>query len=337
MTTLPVLRYSTAHQPEEQAFETWRKLMAPIYGVVPRSRGGRHPGGSTTAYLLGDLMANRTLFSAQAITRDRKRVDATPDHVIFQFWRTGGYRGQIQSEPVAYGAGTVALSDRRRTLAGQFAPADTVGVVVPRPLLAGLDLDRRGVRFDPARNRLLQARLIALYRELPQTDPAQVPALRNELLGFCRRVLDPSSAKDVLEGAALDRGQLALAHRHVLAHLGEPDLSPASIAASLGISRATLYRAFAPRGGVMGYVQDQRYRSLRDALADPHELRSIAELAAAHGLTSLPSASRGFRARFGMTAREWRQLRHAEATERNEVTPDRFWAWFHDLGRKKAA
>ncbi|MGU3421798.1 hypothetical protein [Methylobacterium sp. D54C] len=85
------------------------------------------------AYLLGDLLANRTYFTGQHVTRDRKRVDATPDHIFFQLWRSGGYTGQIEGRSITVGAGTVALSDRRRTLDVRFAPSDTIGLVVPLP------------------------------------------------------------------------------------------------------------------------------------------------------------------------------------------------------------
>lgn len=334
MTSLPVLHFSTAHHSEEVGFEAWRRLMAPIYGIVPNSRSGRHPGGSTAAYLIGDLLANRTIFSPQAITRDRRRVDATPDHIIFQFWRTGGYIGEIQTQPIAYGPSTVVLSDRRRTLAGRFGPSDTIGLVVPRPVLADLDLETRPVRFDPVRNRLLQARLVALHRELPGIPVDRVPELRDELVGLLRRILDPSTAPDVLEGAELNRSLSVLADRFILAHLGSRELSPTAIASGLGISRATLYRVFAAQGGVMQAVQEQRFRTIRDALADPLETRTLTDLAAAHGLHSPAYLSRNFRARFGVTPTDWRQACRAVARERAELAPERLHGWFNDLGKR---
>ncbi len=325
---LPVLRYSTAGQPRDQAVETWRALMRLMYGIEPAARDaqGRAPGGGIAVHRVGMLLANRTVWHGQHVARDRRLADPTPDHIAFQFCRSGSYHGDIAGSTASLLPGTVVVANRRRMLAGRLA-ADTIGLVVPRHLVAGLDTDALAIRFDPARNRLLGARLELLHRTLPRARPADVPALEAELIGFVRHLLDPSRAVDVLEGPALDAGQFARAERLVLARLDDRDLAPEDIAAALGISRATLYRLFAPLGGVMAYVQEQRFLALRDALADPLERRSLTRLAGAHGIGSSAHLSRGFRARYGAAPRDWAAARRAEAVARQgEVLgPARTW------------
>ena len=307
-TTLPVLRYRTTGQPQEQATETWRRLMRLMYSIDPadRNAAGRPPRGGITVYRLGSLLANRTVWHAQHVSRDRRLADTTPDHITFQLCRSGGYRGHISGHTAALLPGTVAVANRRRMLAGVLA-ADTMGLIVPRHLLVGLDPDALAVRFDSARNRLLRARVDLLYRGLPLTPPNQLPVLEAELIGFLRRLLDPSQATDVLEGPELDVGQFVLAERFIRAHLSDPELAPDAIGAALGISRATLYRLFAPHGGVRAYVLDQRFRALRNALADPLEMRTLAQLALAHGIRSGAHLSHGFRQRYGMSPRAYRE------------------------------
>ncbi|MEH3117285.1 MAG: helix-turn-helix domain-containing protein [Methylorubrum populi] len=326
--TLPVLRYSTAGEPPEQAVETWRRLMKLMYSIDPaeRNANGQAPGGGIAVYRVGSLLANRTVWHAQYVARDRRLADATPDHIAFQLCRSGSYHGNISGRTASLLPGTVAVANRRRMLAGNLA-ADTMGLIVPRHLFAGVDTDALAVRFDAARNRLLGARVDLLYRSLPRTRSEAVPALETELIGFLRRLLDPSQASDVLEGPELDVGQFALAERFVLSRLGDPHLAPEHIAAALKISRATLYRLFAPVGGVSAYVQDQRFLAFRDALADPLEARSLTRLAEVHGIRSAAHLSRSFRARFGASPRAWRERqRTAALAEQGDVLgPARAW------------
>lgn len=336
--TLPVLRYGTAGQPPEQAVETWRRLMRLTYSIDPAGRDarGRAPGGGIAVHRIGSLLANRTVWKTQHVSRDRRLADATPDNIAFQLCRSGSYHGDISGRTASLLPGTVAVANRRRMLAGQLG-ADTLGLIVPRRYFAGLDTDALAIRFDPARNRLLGARLDLLHRTLPRARLADVPALEAELIGFVRRLLDPSGAADVLEGPELDAGQRARAERHVLARLGEPDLGPATIAAALGISRATLYRLFAPLGGVMAYVQEQRFQALRAALADPLETRSLTRLAEAHGIAGSAQLSRGFRARYGATPRDWRAERRAEAVPGQDDVLASARAWLSALARPPEA
>ncbi|MGU3422946.1 helix-turn-helix domain-containing protein [Methylobacterium sp. D54C] len=309
-----MLRYDTTTQPEEQAIETWRQLMRLMYSIdpAPRNVAGNAPQGGIAVYRLGSMLVNRTVWRAQHVSRDQRLADATPDHIAFQLCRSGSYYGDISGRTAALLPGTVAVANRRRMLAGNLA-ADTMGLVMPRHLFVGLDTDALAVRFDAARNRLLAARVDLLYRSLPLTPIEQVPALETELTGFVRHLLDPSRAFDVLEGPELDLGQFALAERFILARLSDPDLVPEDIAAGLGISRSVLYRLFAPHGGVRAFILDRRFRTLRHALADPLERRSLAQLAQAYGIRSLQHLSHGFRQRYGISPRAWREQRRPAA------------------------
>jgi AraC-like DNA-binding protein len=337
MSGLASLYFTTAGQHPEAAFETWRRLMAPLFDVKPFSRVGEHPGGSVIAYLLGDLMVNRTHFTAQHVTRDRKRADSTPDHIQFQLWRTGGYIGTIAQQAIFSTPGSVVLSDRRLTFDTRSSASDTLGFVIPRDVFTGFKVDAAGFRFDPVRNRLLSARITTLYRRLPHVAPAEVPALRAELVAFLRRILDPSRASDVLEGPELDTGILPLAERCIRTGLADPNLSPEGLAASLQVSRATLYRLFAASGGVRHHIHETRLLAIRDALADPLETRTITRVATDHGIVDMPHFSRSFRARFDMTPRSWRAHHLARSVGIGQHAPEPFWQWYNGLGTSGAA
>lgn len=153
-------------------------------------------------------------------------------------------------------------------------------------------------------------------------------------MAFLRRILDPSQAADVLEGRELDNGLFAVAARIVEANLGHPDLGAETLASAVGISRATLYRVFAPLGGVMHYIIEQRILAIRDALMDPMETRSLTRLAADHGIGSLSYLSRSFRARFDVTPRGWRAHHASRVRAQGIDSHEPFWRWFHHLGQR---
>lgn len=332
MPLLPSRHHSTFDLPEERGVADWRAMMAHSYRVERAPGAAAAPGGALSYHLLGEVIANRTVFGPQVATRDRRLISGTPDHLVLQFWRTGGYRGEVGGEPIALRPGHVVLANRRRELAVRFARSDTAGLVVPRACLGGIDVDRLGTRLDPERDRLAAARIAALFRQLPQMGADRAEPVRDELLAFLRRLLDPSRAPDVLDGAELDLGVAELARRAIEAELGSPLLTPDRVAERVGVSRATLYRAFAAEGGLMRAVWEQRLAAVAAALADPMEARLLGRIAADTGFKSLAHLSRSFRARYGAAPRDWRRERAAEAEEVRRASPDALHQWWTTLG-----
>ncbi len=307
-------------------------MMAHSYRVDRAPGSDAVPRGALSYHPLGDVIANRTMFGPQLATRDRRLISGTPDHLVLQFWRTGGYRGEVGGEPITLRHGHVVLANRRRELDVRFARSDTAGLVVPRALLHGVDVDRLGTRLDPDRDRLARARIAALFRELPHMAADRAGPVGDGLLAFLRRLLDPSRAVDALGGAELDLGVVELARRAVEAELGSPSLSPDRVAELVGVSRATLYRAFAGEGGLMRSVWEQRLAAVATALADPLEARLLGRIAADTGFKSLAHLSRSFRERYGAAPRDWRQARVAEIDEARRSSPDALHRWWTTPG-----
>ncbi|WP_375453282.1 helix-turn-helix domain-containing protein [uncultured Methylobacterium sp.] len=332
MTVLPVLHYRTAGLPEKQAFAEWREVMAPMF-AIERARYSRAlPRGSVSSYLMDDVIAHRCTFNAQHLTRDQALVAATPNHVLLQCYRSGGFQGEFGGRSVMVGRGQVAICDLARTVDARAAASDTSGLAIPRSLLVGVDLDRIGPRLDKDRERLLFARIMALSRQLPRLTVAETEAVTTDLFAFLRRLFDTSAAVDTLDGQELDSGVLNLAEKVIRANLAAADLSPASLAVRIGVSRATLYRAFAPLGGVMRHVQELRLEAVRDALADPLGTRNIAQLATISGFSSPAHLSRVFRRRFGLTPRDLRHERIVQADAERQRSAEPVKAWWARLG-----
>jgi AraC-like DNA-binding protein len=96
---------------------------------------------------------------------------------------------------------------------------------------------------------------------------------------------------------------------YVRSHLREPDLSAGRIAAEHHISVRQLYRILAAEGISLGdWIRARRLEDCRKDLASAGYGDPIFAVARRWGFTDASSFTRMFRATFGMSPREWREI-----------------------------
>ena len=124
------------------------------------------------------------------------------------------------------------------------------------------------------------------------------------LRNLCGLVALACGASD--EGAERGRdllrsAQLAAVKRHVDLHLADPGLTPAIVAAALGISARQLHRLFEPSGSTFArYVLRQRLLRCRDTIAAATGTgRSVVDVAFGWGFNSMATFYRAFASEFG--------------------------------------
>ena len=97
------------------------------------------------------------------------------------------------------------------------------------------------------------------------------------------------------------------------AALCEPDLNPASVAQTLGVSPRYLQMAFAEAGlTASDYIRTRRLDLAKRRLADGDPPRTVTEVAYDLGFGDLTYFSRAFRRRFGVTPSHYRSLRRSQ-------------------------
>lgn len=335
MTIVPTLNFNTDGLDPTEAFASWRDLMAPVIRVE-QSQGFELPRGNLSCTMLGDILASRMVFTPQHMIRDRRHAAVTPDHLTFMLYVSGGLTGEVAGCAVMQQRNRVMAADMGREVDARGARSSAIGLTVPRRLLADVDVDvgRIPMFLDQERNKLLIARLHALYRHLPSTRVDEAEQVAAELTGFVRRLLDGSSASDVLQGNELDVGVVEMAERLIDLNLPSPKLSPEWLAEHIGTSRTSLYRAFEQTGGVMHRVWEKRLEAIRTALEDTHETRSITRLASEFGFKTLAHFSREFRRRYGVAPREWRQAYGDHTVLTFERSPAQAHEWYERLGQR---
>lgn len=96
---------------------------------------------------------------------------------------------------------------------------------------------------------------------------------------------------------------------HIEAHLGEPELGPATIAAAHHISVRSLYKLFADQGDtVAGWIRQRRLERVRHDLAYPAQpCASITEVAHRWGFADSAHFSRAFKAAYGTSPSDYRR------------------------------
>ena len=136
------------------------------------------------------------------------------------------------------------------------------------------------------------------------------------LLALAINDAEPESPRPAMRQARLARVKRAIALR-----LAQPDLSPARLAASLGMSSRNLHLLFRESGETCSeYVMRCRMEVCRTALVDSAQAgRSVTDVAFAVGFSNLTSFYRAFRNTFKMTPLEMRA--RAQMQPASERTP----------------
>jgi len=103
------------------------------------------------------------------------------------------------------------------------------------------------------------------------------------------------------EDASEHHLQLVRAAAYIERNLSSQDLTPASVAEAVHVSRSGLYRLFRPSGGVKRYVLSARLDRAWSVLADPDRSQRISVVAFDCGFRSEAHFCRAFRRYFGVT------------------------------------
>lgn len=123
--------------------------------------------------------------------------------------------------------------------------------------------------------------------------------LGHELGDVAARTTSPESRRRVLQ---------VRIHAFIQQRLGDPDLTPQTIAAAHHISLRLLHKLFQEQGETVARsIRDSRLERCRADLADP--LRgdcSIKKIAARWGFTNYAHFSKLFRAAYGLPPQDWR-------------------------------
>jgi AraC family transcriptional regulator, positive regulator of tynA and feaB len=301
--------------------EGWREVLARTYTfgfavrAVPAS--GESFSASTSRWQLGSLALVHTVHDRGDGRRGPTEIAASdPDLLGLLYMRHGTIGMDFEGKPLVLRPGELVMWDTARP--GGFTTSgrvDNQTLVVPRERLAmaapGYEaMFGRPFRADQPAARLMGSFLGSLMPVVSSLDAAARSAVADAALDIARAVV---GTRDDPQPRQQTAARLMAVRLYIDANLGNPRLSPATIAKANAISIRTLHRLFESTDDSVGAVIRERRlsRCRADLLRGTDE--SVTAIAFRWGFRNMSFFSRLFRERYGVSARELQMAARAAA------------------------
>lgn len=245
---------------------------------------------------------------------ERTRQDIAHDEGAYYFFTLqleGSGRVSQRGREAILHPGELTLVDSTEPYCLSFeAPVRRLVVRVPHDQLhrrTGSGTDLRALAFTRGRPGTgLAFNALHCLAEEARAHPIHV----DPALGACALDLAVAAmlSRDEVQSSPGRLRLLAAARAHVQANLRDPDLTPQTAAAAVGISVRYLHQLFQGEGATFGaWVREERLRRCHVDIADgAHARRSISDIAFGYGFNDMAHFSRLFARRFGYPPRQLR-------------------------------
>jgi AraC-like DNA-binding protein len=323
--TIPSSRLDTDGLSGPQRFEAWRDSVAPLFDcqfIDPDDALDFQV--DTTVLDLGDVLFAESRANALRFERSSRLIRRGGiDHFLIQWYRRGGYQGDHARDRIRVDAGEIGVLDLGREFLTQTKGRhfENRNVFIPRSLLLPRMRrcrDPRSLRLSGTSvlGRILTGHLETTWAEIPRADAAESTAIAESIVDIVATCLDagdtiadPPSVLDSASGRAM--------RDFVEANLTDENLGPDLLCATFRCSRSYLYRAFRGEGGLVPYIQTRRLLQVhRELTSSGVNAPTLSELAYKWGFAGHSHLSRRFRAQFGMTPTDARDLGRQSAALR---------------------
>jgi AraC-like DNA-binding protein len=305
--------FNVSNAPPELRFDAYAESFAPIFDTRREAVGDDFSVG-LDGFNAGPVLIGRSRMWGAAFRydRDARKVAGTGvEAVLVQIVTRGGDVRLHDGEATVTRPGDICIADMTRPFATRTDGCENISMVVHHAAL-GLDEPRLdGLHGLVLRRETLAAQLMGeharmLVDRLPQASPGDAFSVARAT-GLMLGGLIAPMTEDRGQRASVSVAALFRIKRFIRANLAHPDLGPDMVAKAMGMSRASLYRVFAPLGSVGDFIRRQRLERVLSDLGDPARRgRSIAEIAYGWGFADWSTFSRAFKAAFGITPSEAR-------------------------------
>jgi AraC-like DNA-binding protein len=312
---------------DAREFDLWRSGISPLFTLDAADAEARSSFSlQLTSYQFADVAIASGCSSAATFERTAPLIARSGiDNISLVVYAKGGCALDTEGRATEVRIGDVCFLDKSRHTSLRSPDFDSLTLILPRtalaPHLADLDsLHGRILRKSNPLNAMLVAHLRTLFAEAPALGAADGHAAAQGTAALIAAFAGPSAkGRDTIARSEAAASLNAL-RRFIEENLHDLELGPEFIYRQLGISRAKLYRAFEPLGGVSHYILQRRLTRARQLLTDPaHAHERVGAIAAQCGFGNVSVFSRAFRDAYGVPPTELRDV-----SERDELADIKF-------------
>lgn len=312
---IEILRFSTADLPPSERYPAWLNWGWPRSGAIYRTDPTEPFDTHWESVVLGEIIFVYTRITGMRYERRVQDIRLSDfDPLIVNMMIEGSAQGVFGDREFREEAGSFHFHDITRPSIHMSTASHTFSLVVPRPLaiqLFGKLDDLHGLVVRGAGADLLLAHAEHVWRALPGLDQSSAPALGRSFLDL----LVVAATHVRAAAPPLDTAANKLRQRAVtwIDSRLNTSLALDDLCSALDVPRTSLFAAFRQDGGVLSYIRAVRLERAKAALADLEREEPIGIIAIRLGFCDAAHFSRLFRARFGMTPRDYRRLLAADA------------------------
>jgi AraC-like DNA-binding protein len=302
--SLSKIEFDTCSVDASQKLDYWIDKIEAFFDVPkPMHPAANHPyeGRLTLLHcndvIFGEVHTHNTLYA-----RSRKRINVDGlDHFMFQIFLEGG--GPIEGGDVVQ-KGNLLVIDMGQPHQRESWPHNTLTFVIPRTydLTLSRYLERLHQQILPATHPMVRFIFSQMHQLWCLQDDLSLMQMTQAISSTIGLLRDTLASDPILSNEGqFQQSSPALAHvlRSYIEDNLHRDLTVDELSIRFRISRAQLYRIFAPDGGVKTYIQHRRLQRCYRALLQKGQTTSVMAVAAAHGFKSESHFSRSFKAAFG--------------------------------------
>lgn len=321
----PLLFDTAAFGSPQQGFERLCELIVDICDATMLGEAENFRLAASTLHLGGALLIDGHS-SALRYNRTPGHVARGLDHFQLVMYLGGGAEFIVGERAFLQRAGDVCLINMSKPHLTREIPGDdgvvhVLSFMLPRPLLAPLFAAIETVpainiaKRDTAFGTLIGEHMLALRRCATQLTQAERQAAAQSLAQLAAGGMDCRADGADPQPSASQEALRAQIKRHIEENLGAASLDVANLCRRFALSRASLYRLFAPQSPA-SYIQERRlHRAFAILVSPAFRPWRIIDIAVECQFSSDATFIRAFRREFGLTPGEARErsLRTANA------------------------
>jgi len=319
--------WSTSDVPARQQFAYWREAVceAVMNVATEDAADDRFSGKIACADYGGLRFATFTSTPHRIVRRPSHIGRSSSPHYLVSLQRSGIGHLQQANQSCELRAGDIGIVDGARPFSVLFPQTvDRAIAVIPSAMLHGRapwlrDRPIGRMRHDPDLHPMLRMTIERLTSpNLRTADEAEL--LADNLCNLVALLTAHQSAE--LRSAEERLSDIERMLAFIRRHLGDPNLSPQTLAKYLNVSVRTVHKRFEAAELSFGRtLLELRLDEARRALSDPRQASySVTQIAYGVGFNDLSHFTKTFRARFGTPPRHYRTSRISPPTSQGDCS-----------------